>query len=200
MSLLPGRILPAEEPLGTTSDGSVVTINKNWWLLIYNLCAQTIGTGPSGPPGTPGSPGGTPVSDSSLITPAMILASLDTDAADADAIALRQMISNLSVGDVEIPQPIDTRSLLLAQDGLLPDPLPQAQPVTVVTVGGSPFTYTAAFDGEVVITGTVTSVAIVRQGTSVTTGLLVGIFPIRRRDQLVVTYPAAAPTMTFLPN
>src|ERR1017187_1658737 len=177
MSLLPGRILPAEEPLGTTSDGSVVTINKNWWLLIYNLCAQTIGTGPSGAPGTPGAPSGTPVSDSSLITPAMILASLDTDVADADAIALRQMISSLSVGDMDLVQPIDTRALLLAQDALLPDPLPQAQPVTVVSVGASVFTYTAPFTGTVVITGgTVSVIQIVRQTATVATGVTSGVF------------------------
>jgi hypothetical protein len=190
MSLLPGHILPQTEPIGTVNEDKSVTIDKNWWLYLYNVGLQTLGTGAAAALPSSG---------------ATLLASADSDAIDADAIALRQPIQNLAAqpGDLA-PTAADfpdiARALLLAQDGLLGDPPAQAQPVAAITVTGSPFTYTAGFDGEVVITGTVTSVAIVRQGVSVATGLLVGIFPIRRKDQLVVTYPAAAPTMTFLPN
>ncbi len=184
MSLLPDRILPQTEPFGRLdADGQKVIVDKNWWLFLYNLSAQVLGTGG--------------------LSLASIVAIQETegDASDTDAVVLNQPISNLEVDSyLDLPAQIDTTALLLAQDPLLPDPVPLAQPAAAITVGGSPFTYAAPSNGEMVITGTVTSVAIVRQGTSVSTGLLVGIFPIRRADHLVVTYPAAAPTLTFLPN
>lgn len=44
MSLLPGRIIPQDVPLGNVNEDGTVTIDKDWWLLLYNLCAQILGT------------------------------------------------------------------------------------------------------------------------------------------------------------
>lgn len=189
MSLLPGRILPQTEPLGRLeSDGKTVIVDKNWWLLFYNLSLQTLGTG-SGLPAD------------QLID----LLSADTDAADSDAIALRQPIQNLQalltdLAPAASEYPDIARALLMAQDGTLPDPAPQAPPVAVITVGGSPFTYPAPFNGSVyVVGGTVSAIALIRQGATVATGLTAGVFPMSRLDQLKVTY-TGVPTMTFLPT
>jgi len=209
MSLLPGQILPPSTSLGKVNEDGTVTIEHNWWLLLYNLCLQVLGNG------------------SGLPADALIdLQSVDADAIDADAIALRSPLTNalvqaiqppdLVVGPDDLPDlqralllaqdpllpdttPDPQRALLLAQDGLLPDPAPLAQPVSAITVGASPFTYTASFAGSVAITGSVTSISFIRQGAIVATGLTTGVIPVCRFDQLVVTYPGAAPTMTFIP-
>jgi hypothetical protein len=188
MSLLPGRILPQTEPLGTVNEDGTVIIEKNWWLLLYNLALQTLGTG-----------AGIPADQ--LID----LESADLDAIDADAIALRAplaALANLLPTDADpAPSLSDARNaLLLAQDAVLPDPAPQAQPVATVTVGASPFIYTASFSGSVAITGgTVSAIALIRQGASIATGLTTGLIPVSRRDQVQVTY-TALPTMTFIPG
>jgi hypothetical protein len=86
---------------------------------------------------------------------------------------------------------------------------PAAQPVEVIPVGTSPFTYTAPFDGSVAVTGpmesassaSVPSIVLTRQGTSVNTGFLNGSIPVRRGDEITLTYlNSVAPTMTFLPS
>lgn len=189
MSLLPEQIIPENVPLGRVIEDQVI-IDHNWWLLIYNLCAQVLGTAQAG--GLPADA----LQD---------LESADLDAIDSDSIALRLPIASLAnliptEGD-PVPSIQDVRNaLILAQDVLLQDPIPRAPPVQSVTVGSSPFTYTAYSDGIAVITGgTVSSVSYSRQGTSVATGLMDSIFPLRRADQLVVTY-TLAPTMTFMPN
>ena len=184
MSLLPGRILPQTEKFGTTDSNGDVTIEKNWWLLLYNLCQQTLGTG------------------AGLPADALIdLESADADAIDSDAIALRQPIANLAVDSPDLGGTVDlVPALLLAQDGLLADPIATAQPSAAISPSGSPFTYTAPFNGSVIVTaGSVSDIAIVRQGTSIETGVTVGQFMLSRLDQLVVTY-SMAPTMTFLPT
>jgi hypothetical protein len=48
MSLLPSQILPMNEPLGQADAQGNIIINKNWWLLIYNLCQSTLGSGSGG--------------------------------------------------------------------------------------------------------------------------------------------------------
>lgn len=191
MSLLPGRILPADVPIGTvTPDGNVIMAH-DWWLFLFNLGLQTLGTGAGLP------------ADSLLD-----LEGADTDAIDADAIALRQGISNALIQAMQ-PQdvvvssndiPDIARALLLTQDAVLPDPSALAQPVSVLTVGASPFTYTAPFAGTVAVTGgTVSAIAIIRQGATVATGLVTGLIPASRGDQVRVTY-SALPTMTFIPR
>jgi hypothetical protein len=167
-----------------------VRIETNWWLFLYNLSQQVLGGG----------------SSSGLPASALIeLGGVDSDANDTDAISLRLPIENLEItGQPEIDtyallQPL-SNALLLAQDALLPDPVAQAQPVSSISVGASPATYTAAYNGSaVVVGGTVSAIALTRQGTSVATGLTAGIFPLSRGDGLVITH-TGAPTATFLPR
>jgi len=91
-------------------------------------------------------------------------------------------------------------ALVLGLDGLQQDPTPRAQPSSVVTVTGSPFTFTAAFNGSLAISaGTVSAVAVIRQGTTVATGITAGLIPVSRLDQVQITY-TAAPAAVFLPS
>lgn len=188
MSLLPNQIIPQTVPIGTVDKSGRVIADKDWWLFWYNLAETTLGNG------------------SSLTLPSLIaLEEADADAADADAIALRAPIQNLQIQQLDAPQvatsdlPEIYRALLLAQDSLLPDSPANAQPITVLTPGGSPWTYTAPYAGHVAVTaGTVSGIAIKRQGSSVATGLTVGIFPVCRADALTITY-SSTPTVTFIP-
>jgi len=192
MSLLPGQMLPQSAPIGKVSpDGATVIMETNYWLLFYNLCQQVLGNG-SGLPADA-------LQD---------LGSVDLDAIDSDAIAVRRPLSNalvqaLQASDVIVgldDLPDLQRALLLAQDALLPDPAARAAPVAAITVGASPFTYTAAFAGAVSVSGSTTSVTLIRGGSSISTGQIVGFFPVSRADQLTVVYPGAAPTMLFIPG
>lgn len=190
MSLLPQQIIPPTEPLGQVNASGQVIISTNWWLLLYNLWLNTLGTGAGLPADA--------LQD---------LESADLDAIDADAISLRQGLSNALVWAQDPQRQITSadlpdiyRALLLAQDPFLPDPPATAQPVSSITPTGSPFTYTAPFAGSVAITaGTVSAIAIIRQTTSVATGLTTGLIPVSRGDQVKVTY-TGAPTMTFIPS
>jgi hypothetical protein len=185
---LPGRILPQSESWGTVNADGTVTIDKNWWLFLYNISMQVLGV-------TTGVPS----------VPATDLLSSDVDAAAINASVARKLAEALAVLGVDPPPaasdfPDIARALLLAQDGLLPDPTPRAQPVATVTLSASPFGYTAPFSGAVSVTGgTVSSITVGRQGTTVATGQTSGIFPLSRLDVLTVTY-SAAPTMVFLPT
>lgn len=186
MTALPQQIIPQSTPLGRLREDGVVIIDHNWWLLFYNIC-QSLGIG--------------------QLDPAALVAleGADGDAQDSDAIALQRPLQNaLTLASADVPPVTDlpsiARALLLAQDVVLPDPVPRAQPVASITVGVSPFTYTAPFSGAVTVTsGTVSAVSIIRQGVTVATGQTAGIFPVSRLDQLQVTY-SVAPTMRFLPT
>lgn len=193
MSLLPGQILRQEIPFGTVDEEGRVIIEKNWWLFLYNMALNSIGVAAAG--GLPASA----LQD---------LEGADVDAIDADAISLRQPLSNaLQAAMIDPPVvsssdlPDIARALLLAQDPLLPDAVAIAQPVASITPGGSPFTYTAPGFGVVVVTGgSVSAISVKRQGTSVSTGITTGLIPVARYDQVVVTYSPTAPTMTFIPG
>ena len=68
-----------------------------------------------------------------------------------------------------------------------------------ITVGASPFTYTAGQKGFVIVSGgTVSAVHFVRTA-SYSVGVTHGAFPLSAGDQLVVTY-SGKPTMTFVPQ
>lgn len=68
-----------------------------------------------------------------------------------------------------------------------------------ITVGASPFTYTATQAGNVVVSGgTVSQISFVRVGSYVT-GQTSGMFNLGAGDQLVVTY-SGVPMMTFAPS
>jgi hypothetical protein len=45
MSLLPGQILPQSTPIGKANADGTITIDKNWWLFLYNLAKNTLSTG-----------------------------------------------------------------------------------------------------------------------------------------------------------
>ena len=193
MSLLPQTILPATEPIGRVNEQGEVIIDKNWWLLFFNLCTKTIGTGTGGGGGTPS------------VTAVDLVDNADLDAVDVDAQSSKKAIENaliqaLNTGEVTAADfPDISRALLMAQDPHLQDPVPQAQPIANVAPTGSPFTYKAPFPGFVILTsGTVSDVSITRAATTVTTGQTAGLFPVSRFDSLVVTY-TGAPTMKFVP-
>lgn len=68
---------------------------------------------------------------------------------------------------------------------------------TSVTVGASPFTYTATRDGFVSITGgTVTGVSYSRQGSSVSVGTP-SVVPVKKGDAVVITY-VVLPTVRLI--
>lgn len=46
MSLLPGQILPFGTPFGRVDGNGNVTIDKNWWLFLYNLSQNTLSQNP----------------------------------------------------------------------------------------------------------------------------------------------------------
>ena len=188
-SLLPNQIPPITAPIGRVNADGTVTIDQNWWLLIFNICLNSIGGAASGLP-------------SSALTE---LSATDTDAADTDAVVLKLPIQNLEVraqDDTVVSSddlPDISTALLLAQDALIPDATPQAQPIKSISPTGSPFSYTASFPGTVSVTaGTVSAITILRTGTSVVTGQTSGLFQLSRFDQLTVTY-SGAPTMNFIP-
>lgn len=73
------------------------------------------------------------------------------------------------------------------------------RPIAAVTVGGSPFTYTAATIGNMFVTGgTVSSIVLTRSGVSITCQANQFI-PMAAGDTVTVTY-TVAPTMTFVPS
>lgn len=75
-------------------------------------------------------------------------------------------------------------------------------PASAIRVGSSPFSYVASAGGSVILSaGSTTRIQVSRDGvTFFDTGQTVGMFPLSQGDTIVVTYPAAAPTMTFMPR
>jgi hypothetical protein len=191
MSLLPSEIVPFTQPLGfveiESKDGSKryeVQISKNWWLLFYNIVKNSLGMD-----------GGIPAEALALVDGA------DTDASVSDALQAYRLIVNARLEQEPLPESTrDFVNALLFGDALLPDPAPRAQPFAAITVGASPYTYTASADGSVAVTGgTVTGISVIRQGTTVATGVTAGVIPLSRLDQIQVTY-SVVPTMNFLPR
>jgi hypothetical protein len=73
-----------------------------------------------------------------------------------------------------------------------------AQPPIVPTVLGSPWHFTAQYPGTLyVVGGTVSSITITRNGTTVTTGMTSGSFVMTPGDQATISY-SAAPTLTYM--
>lgn len=74
-------------------------------------------------------------------------------------------------------------------------------PIAAVTPGASPYTYTAAAAGSVVITGgTVSNIQLKRGATTITIATATGaVVPVSAGDQVITTY-SAAPTMNFVPR
>lgn len=70
-----------------------------------------------------------------------------------------------------------------------------------VTLSGSPFTYTAAAKGSVIVSGgTVSLIQFTRNGTTLyNTGQTSGMFTLNAADRLIITY-TVAPTVTYVPT
>lgn len=73
-------------------------------------------------------------------------------------------------------------------------------PIQAVTVGASPYAYTAPQQGALSIQGgTVSAVTLKRGGTTVTLGLTAGLVPVSTGDVVTITY-TAAPTLNLIPR
>ena len=189
MSLLPGQLLPQSVPFGKVAENGLFYVDQNWYLFFYNIALKTLATQNSGQ---------LPTSEGDLVD------MVDLDALGCDLPALLRHIQNI---DALLPvEPLFsnlreiTNAYLLATDGLLEDSDSIARPVQTVTVGASPFTYTALSNGSVSISGgAVSAVSVIRQGVSVASGITSGMIPVRFGDGVQVTY-TTAPTMVFLPD
>lgn len=73
--------------------------------------------------------------------------------------------------------------------------------VEPVTLTGSPYTYSAARRGSLLVSGgTVTAIEFSRDGTAYyNVGVIAGAIPINAGDLVRITY-AVAPTVTFVPS
>lgn len=74
-------------------------------------------------------------------------------------------------------------------------------PIAAITPGASPYTYTAAAAGSVVITGGTTSnIQLKRGATTIAIGTTTpAVVPVSAGDQVITTY-SVAPTMSFVPR
>ena len=187
-------------------------VNTQWYLFFYNLATRVLSNG-----------GALPTSDFDLIdmvdmeaattdgllahredVNTNVLLRTDFDAADADFIQARRETLNavLLQSDIDVTPTLRdlANALMLGTFDLLPDPVPLAQPVATVTVGASPFTYQAPYTGTLSITGgTVSLISIIRQGTTVATGITAGLVPVSKFDKVQITY-SVLPTVVFLPT
>lgn len=211
---LPKQIPLQTVPLAEKAPDGNFYIDFNWYLFLFNLTQQIFP--PSGEGG-----GGVPPLPIDLIdmtdldaattdiyqayrrlSNLQALSSVDADVSSADGAGLRQRDVNVQMllpeQDV-YPSLRDLKNAFaLALDSLLPDPVPAAQPAITVSPSASPFTYTALFNGVLSVTGgTVSAISIIRQGTTVATGITAGLVHVRRSDQVRVTY-TSAPTVVFL--
>lgn len=167
---LPRQIQPQTVPFGRVDADGRVFVDINWYLFLYNLSNQVLGSN-----------SGSTVPAS----PVDLIAFIDQDAANTDIAQAYRQIAN---------------AILMAIEPPLADPQPQAQPSAAVTVTASPFTYAVPFNGCVSITGgTVSLIQIIRQGVTVGTGITSGLVPVSKFDRVVITY-TVAPTVVFLPT
>lgn len=166
-------LLPQQIPAPSTPiiDGTG-RVNKTWWLFLYNLSQQVLGNqiDPSG---------------------IQLLLSDDVDSFTAASNPPDAIL------DTDLPVVFPPSSDLLVPDVA---PANQAQPESAVSVGTSPFTYAAPFDGWLLVTGgTVSALEVSRSGSFYTTGGASGFIPVARLDQVRITH-TGAPTVTFFPS
>lgn len=144
MSGLPKKIPPQNLSIGEKGPDGQLYLQFDWYLFFYNLAQQVFST----------TSGTVPASPSDFLE-----------------------MANLNAQTADIPQAYRKIANLAALLGVgqLPEPAPVAQPVQPVTVGASPFTYTALANGVLSVTGgTVSAASIIRQGVSVATGIGAG--------------------------
>jgi hypothetical protein len=177
-NLLPQQIPPITVPLLDKSGG----MELNWWLFFYNLAQHVLGT-----------QGNTPV-----VTAIQVLTDVDSDAQTTDFLSFATRITALEQ-QMDTPQDVPPSSVQSVPEDF-PPANPRAQPIWAISVGASPFVYTAPFNGILLITGgTVSAISLNRGAGFLTTGLTVGIVPMRRQDQVQVTW-SGLPAMTFYPD
>jgi len=70
---------------------------------------------------------------------------------------------------------------------------------STLTVGGSPFTYTAPQRGFIILSGGSVSAVQFTRAVTTLTGQTSGIFPLSQGDMLTVTY-AGLPSMLWVPQ
>ena len=213
---LPEQIPPPSEPIGYDNDGRPITADYGWYLFLYNLFIQTISQGAN-----------VPASQSDWID----MVDLDAATTDqiqayrqisnieeqiseelslADVMRIEKQALNIAqsaspeitFADIQKIHRELTNLYLLATDEFLQDPLPPAGAVIPIIPGVSPYTYTAIHDGTIAISGTAsTNINIIRYGVSVPTGMTDGTIPMRKKDQIQISWSGAtAPTMNYLPN
>lgn len=68
-----------------------------------------------------------------------------------------------------------------------------------ITVGASPFYYTATQGGFVIVDGGTVSQVVFNRTSQHVTGVTHGAFPVSNGDQIIVNY-SVKPTMTFVPQ
>ena len=166
MSGLPTQIPPQNLAFIEQGKDGQSYVQFDWYLFLYNLSRQVFSS----------QSGSTPVSPYDVLDAANLIA----QSADLPQ-AYRQIANaavfdaqNLGIAGVDIQHlELGITNLKKLVLGLLPpDSVPAAQPVQSVTVGASPFTYTALYNGTLSITGgTVSAVSVIRQGVSVATGI-----------------------------
>lgn len=77
--------------------------------------------------------------------------------------------------------------------------LPSKRAAGSITVGASPYSYTATSNGMAIVAGgTVSSIEYGRNGVYTDIGVIAGVVPTQAFDVVRVTY-TVAPTMTFVP-
>jgi hypothetical protein len=95
-------------------------------------------------------------------------------------------------------EPLFTRTWYLFMQQVFQRVANSGAAAAAVTVGASPFTYAAAADGILLISGgTVTLIEYGRGGVFTDTGVIAGAVPLFNGDSVRVTH-AGAPTMTFI--
>jgi hypothetical protein len=177
-NLLPNQIPPITVPLLDKNGG----MELNWWLFLYNLAQHVLGTQGS----------------TSSVTAVQVLTDVDSDAQTTDFLSFDARITALEQQLAAPQDPAASPVQGVPED--LPPATSRAQPIWAVSVGASPFVFTAPFDGILVVTGgTVSAISLNRGAGFLSTGLTVGVIPVRQRDQVQITW-SGVPTVTFYPN
>lgn len=186
------NVIPAQEvPFGTVDGQGNVTIHLDWYLFLYNQWSQSSLNSDNG----------------TQLPPSVNEALIEADVSDLNALDAMRRAANVAAlqsfnqeGHVAIPWDRIASATQQALESEITVPQPQAQPASPVTVGASPFTFTASFDGALAVSGgTVSAISVIRQTTTVGAGITAGLIPVRRLDKVQITF-TAAPTVAFLPS
>ena len=187
-STLPDQIPPQATPFTYENADGEQVIEIHWYLFLYGLWIQVASV----------------IAGGAVVSPAVNIPMIDADVSATDSLlAVRQALNAaLQLPDVDAAPSLlaVSNAMAVGVDDLLPDQVPQAQPSSAVMVTASPFTYTASFNGSLAISGgTVSAVALIRQGVTIATGVTAGVIPVSRLDQVKITY-TVLPTAVFLPS